>query len=72
MNRDLLLMAYVDGQLSPASAARVERLLLVDADARRQVEMDRAMVALLRAAFDLDASTVSPVKDRIASRRDAS
>jgi anti-sigma factor RsiW len=50
MTRDLLLMAYVDGELSPEQAARVERLLAVDPAASRQVAADRAVLALLRLA----------------------
>jgi anti-sigma factor RsiW len=48
MTRDMLLMAYVDGELSPEQAAAVERLLTVDSAARRQVAADRAVLAMLR------------------------
>jgi anti-sigma factor RsiW len=50
MTRDMLLMAYVDGELSPEQSAEVERLLAVDSAASRQVAADRTVLALLREA----------------------
>lgn len=47
---EALLVAYADGELDPETAARIEKLLEDDPEARRQVEIYRETAALLRAA----------------------
>jgi len=46
------LQAYVDGELAPADAARVEAAIAADPALARQVERERALRARLRAEFD--------------------
>jgi hypothetical protein len=55
-----LLMAYVDGELAPDEAARVERRLATDAAARAQVDGLRASAALARQAFEADLAPPVP------------
>ncbi len=50
MDRETLLMAYVDGELDATAAAEIEALLAADPLARRHVEAYRETTALLRAA----------------------
>lgn len=54
------LMAYADGALPPAAAARVAAYLARDEAARRQVEQWRASAALARQAFDAELAAPVP------------
>lgn len=54
------LMAYVDGELSPAEAAAVEAALASDAGARAQVEQLRSLSLRVRAAFSPELSDAVP------------
>jgi anti-sigma factor RsiW len=62
---DSLLLAYVDGELEIAAVQAAERLIAVDARARRKVEMFRETASVLRAAcsesFYLDGKGVLPL-----------
>jgi anti-sigma factor RsiW len=49
---DSMLVAYVDGELDPATAQKVEALIATDAQASRRVKMFRETAAMLRAACD--------------------
>jgi anti-sigma factor RsiW len=49
-DRDSLLAAFVDGELTPEEAAEAEKLLASDTEARRLVEIHREANDLLRAA----------------------
>jgi anti-sigma factor RsiW len=49
---DNMLVAYVDGELDPETAHRVEALLASDAEASQRVEIFRETAMLLRAACD--------------------
>jgi anti-sigma factor RsiW len=50
--RDILLFAYVDGELDEEQRCLVEALLTRDPDARQRVEQIRELNALLKAAYD--------------------
>jgi len=50
MEKDIRLMAYVDGELGPDEAREVEELIASDAEAQRLVEQYRQTATLLRAA----------------------
>jgi anti-sigma factor RsiW len=52
LKSDSMLVAYVDGELDPATARKVEALLVTDAQAAERVRMFRETAALLRAACD--------------------
>ena len=47
---DLLLVAYVDGELDPIAMRKVEALIAADQRARETMEMFRDTAAILRAA----------------------
>ncbi len=49
---DETLMAYVDGELSPAEAARVESAIAADPEVAKAVERARALREQLRMVFD--------------------
>jgi anti-sigma factor RsiW len=51
-HRDVLLFAYVDGELDAAQLRFVEDLLARDPDARQRVAQMRELNALLKAAYD--------------------
>jgi anti-sigma factor RsiW len=50
--KDMLLFAYVDGELDEDKRRLVEALLARDPDARRRAEQIRELNALLKAAYD--------------------
>jgi anti-sigma factor RsiW len=52
LKSDSLLVAYVDGELDPATARKVEALLATDAQASQRVKMFRETAAMLRVACD--------------------
>jgi anti-sigma factor RsiW len=52
LKSDSMLVAYVDGELDPATARKVEALLATDVQASRRVQMFRETAAMLRAACD--------------------
>jgi anti-sigma factor RsiW len=52
--RDILLFAYVDGELDEEQRCLVEALLARDPDARQRVEQIRELNALLKAAYDVN------------------
>lgn len=52
--RDILLFAYVDGELDEDRQGLVEELLARDPDARQRVAQMRELNALLKAAYDED------------------
>lgn len=58
-----MLMAYVDGELDPASAARVETALADDPELAAAVARERALRQRLRSAFDPIAE--EPVPERL-------
>jgi anti-sigma factor RsiW len=68
MEREIRLMAYVDGELDAEAAREVEALIAVDPEARRQVEQFRETANLLRAAcaegFYADATMRLPPRRR--------
>jgi anti-sigma factor RsiW len=49
---DVLLFAYVDGELNEEQQRLVEDLLARDPDARQRVAQIRELNALLKAAYD--------------------
>lgn len=51
---DMLLFAYVDGELDEDQRRRVEELLARDPDARQRVAQLRELNALLKAAYQKD------------------
>ena len=51
-HRDILLFAYVDGELDEEHRRLVEDLLARDPDARQRVAQMRELNALLKAAYD--------------------
>ena len=51
-SRDILLFAYVDGELDEEQLRLVEDLLDRDPDARQRVARMREFNALLKAAYD--------------------
>lgn len=51
---DILLFAYVDGELDEEQRRLVEDLLARDPDARQRVAQIRELNALLKAAYDED------------------
>jgi hypothetical protein len=53
-HRDILLFAYVDGELDAAQRRLVEDLLARDPEARQRVAQMRELNALLKAAYDED------------------
>ena len=53
-HRDILLFAYVDGELDTAQRSLVEDLLARDPEARQRVAQMRELNALLKAAYDED------------------
>lgn len=55
-----MLMAYVDGELDPITAKRVERAAEADATLAEQIAQHRRMRAQLRSAFDPLAATPPP------------
>ena len=55
-----MLMAYVDGELDPIAAKRVERAAEVDATLAEEIARQRRMRARLRSAFDPLAGTPPP------------
>jgi anti-sigma factor RsiW len=50
INRDSLLVAYVDGELDPEAVLKIEPLIATDPHALQKVEMFRETAALLRDA----------------------
>lgn len=62
---DEILMAYVDGELDPATRAAVEAAMASDPALARAVERQRALGARLRAAYD--DVVQEPVPDRLAA-----
>jgi hypothetical protein len=60
---DETLLAYADGELEPARAEAVERMLASDPELAARLEQHRTLAARLRAAYDpvLDA----PIPDRL-------
>lgn len=70
LKSDSMLVAYVDGELDPATAQKVEALLATDARASERVRVFRETAAMLRTACDehfYDDSKPVPVPAR---RRD--
>jgi hypothetical protein len=55
-----MLMAYVDGELDPVAAKRVERAAEADATLAEEIARQRRMRARLRSAFDPLATTLPP------------
>ena len=55
-----MLMAYVDGELDPIAAKRVERAAEADATLAAEIAQHRRMRARLRSAFDPVAATPPP------------
>jgi hypothetical protein len=55
-----MLMAYVDGELDPIAAKRVERAAEADARIAEEIARQRRMRARLRSAFDPVATTPPP------------
>jgi hypothetical protein len=55
-----MLMAYVDGELDPIAAKRVERAAEADATLAEEIARQRRMRARLRSAFDPLAATPPP------------
>jgi hypothetical protein len=55
-----MLMAYVDGELDPIAAKRVERAAEADATLAEEIARQRRMRARLRSAFDPVAATPPP------------
>ena len=53
-SEDILLFAYVDGELSAEQQRAIEELLTRDPAARRRVEEIRELNRLLKAAYDED------------------
>ena len=53
-SKDILLFAYVDGELDGAQRLPVEALLARDPAARQRVAQFRELNALLKAAYDED------------------
>jgi anti-sigma factor RsiW len=53
-HRDILLLAYVDGELDAAQRRLVEDLLARDPEAFQRVAQMRELNALLKAAYDED------------------
>ena len=53
-SEDVLLFAYVDGELDEDQRRRVEELLARDPDARQRVAQLRELNALLKAAYQKD------------------
>ena len=60
MIEDEQFFAWLDGELSPAEAAEVERLVAADPELSRLADEHRAMTAGLRKAFDQVASAPVP------------
>lgn len=55
-SEDILLFAYVDGELDEDQRRLVEELLARDPDARRRVESMRELNRLLKAAYQEDSN----------------
>jgi anti-sigma factor RsiW len=53
-SEDMLLFAYVDGELAKEQRRLAEDLLARDSDARQRVAQIRELNALLKAAYDED------------------
>ena len=53
-SEDILLFAYVDGELGTEQRRAIEELLTRDPTARRRVEEIRELNRLLKAAYDED------------------
>ena len=53
-HRDMVLFAYVDGELDEEQRRLVEALLARDPDVRQRVAQIRELNALLKAAYDED------------------
>ena len=65
MVEDEKFFAWLDGELPPEEAARVESEVAADPELSRKAEEHRALAASLRGAFDTVAA--SPVPERIAA-----
>jgi anti-sigma factor RsiW len=74
---DSVLVAYIDGELDPATARMVEALLASDPEARRRAAMFRETASLLRAACDepiymaQSAAALSPFRRKLRAGRRA-
>jgi anti-sigma factor RsiW len=62
---DELIMAFVDGELDPGSAASVRRAILTDEHIRRKHEIYRATRAVVSLSFAQMA--IEPVPERLTS-----
>jgi anti-sigma factor RsiW len=58
-SEDILLFAYVDGELDEDQRRLVEELLAHDPDARRRVESMRELNRLLKAAYQEDSNEMA-------------
>ena len=54
LKSDSMLVAYVDGELDPATAQKVEALLATDARASERVRVFRETAAMLRAQHQFE------------------